>query len=127
MGSRGAFVSTKLGNFTFREGKRIYKSVGTVSGIKVLIQTKGSIKAPEFSHSPNRIYAILQNGMVKHLAFYDASHKQKICIDFGHQHDGFRPHKHFYLNHKNGHPLTMKDWKLVKKLGQCKMLWDALT
>ena len=116
MGSRGAFVSTKLENFTFREGKRIYKSVGTVSGIKVLIQTNGGVKAPEFSHSPNRIYAILQKGMVKHIAFYDGAHKQKVCIDFGHSHDGFRPPKHFYLSHKNGHPLTMKDWKLVKKL-----------
>jgi hypothetical protein len=117
MGSRGAFVSTKLGNFIFREGNRIYKSVGTVSGINVLIQTKGSIKAPEFSHTPNRIYAILQDGAVKHIAYYDKNHHQSACIDFGHKHIGECPHKHLYLDHKSpGAPLNSKDRKNIAKI-----------
>ena len=119
MGSRGAFINVNVGNFTFREGGRIYKLVGTISGIKVLIQTKGASKAPEFSHSPNRMYAILQNNTVKHLAYYDENHRQAACIDFNHEHHGLRPHKHLYLNHKkedDAMPLNSKDRKNIEKL-----------
>lgn len=117
MGSRGAFVSVKTGNFTFREDGRLYKSVGSVGGIKILIQTEGSVKAPEYSHSANRMYAIVQKGAVKHLVYYDAQHKQCACIDFGHTHGGMRPHKHLYLDHKSpAAPLNAKDKKYIAKL-----------
>ncbi len=117
MGSRSSFVSVKTGNFTFREGRRTYRKVGMVSGIKVLVQTSGSVKAPEYSHSPNRIYAIVQNGEVKHLAYYDKDRHQAACIDFNHPHKGKVPHKHLYLNHEGETAdLNSKDRKLIAKL-----------
>ena len=53
MGSRGSMVSVKTSNFTFREAGRIYRKVGMVGNIKVLVQTSGSVKAPEYSHTAN--------------------------------------------------------------------------
>ncbi len=83
----------------------------------MLIQTKGSVKAPEFSHTANRIYAIVQRGAIKHLAFYDENHRQSACIDFGHTHGGLRPHKHLYLDHTSqAANLNAKDKKLIAKL-----------
>ena len=117
MGSRSSFVSVNTGNFTFREGRRTYRKVGMVGEIKVLIQTSGAVKAPEYSHTPNRIYAIVQNGKVKHLAYYDKDRRQAVCIDFEHYHNGKRPHKHLYLNHTDDTPeLNSKDWKNINKL-----------
>ena len=104
-------VSVKTSNFTFREAGRIYRKVGMVGNIKVLVQTSGSVKAPEYSHTANRIYAIVQNGEVKHLAYYDKDHHQAACIDFGHPHDGLRPHKQ-----GEGVNLNSKDRKLIAKL-----------
>ena len=117
MGSRGSFVSTNTGNFTFREGHRLYKCIGRISGVEVLMQTKGSVKAPELSHSPARTYAILQGNIIKHIAYYDQEHHQSACIDFGHTHGGLRPHKHLYLDHKSpASPLNAQDKKLIAKL-----------
>ena len=117
MGSRGDFANVDANNFTFKEGRRKYESIGIVSGVKVLVQTAGSVKAPEFSHSPNRIYAVIQNGKIKHLAYYDSNHRQAACIDFNHSHNGKSPHKHLYLNHRGeAADLNSKDWKIIKKL-----------
>jgi len=119
MGSRSDFVSVNTNNFTFREGSKRYESVGTVSGIEVLVQTTGSVKAPEYSHSPNRIYAIIQKGTVKQMAYYDENHRQSACIDFNHEHQGLKPHKHLYLSHKKGEPaaaLNSKDRENIAKL-----------
>lgn len=51
MGSRGAFEDVVTGNFNFVEGGQTYKSIGEVDGIKVLVKTSGSVKAPEYSHT----------------------------------------------------------------------------
>ena len=40
MGSRGAFESVDLGNFTFKEGGQHYKSIGTLRGDSVIRQIK---------------------------------------------------------------------------------------
>lgn len=103
MGSRGSFVSVNTGNFTFVENGQRYRSIGEIDGAKVLIQTTGAVKAPEYSHTANRIYAVVQNGVLKHLAFYDENHKQVECVDFTHCHGSkqMRPHKHLYLDHSD--------------------------
>lgn len=117
MGSRSDFVSVNTNNFTFREGRRKYESVGTVSGLKVLIQTSGGVKAPEYSHSPNRVYAVVQNGKIKHIAYYDSNNRQAACIDLNHFHNGKMPHKHVYLDHQGeAFDLNSKDWKIIKTL-----------
>lgn len=122
MGSRGAFVDVNTGNFSFKEGGQHYKSIGVLSSdpnVKVIIQDSSNVKAPEFSHTPGRIYAIVKEGMLKHVAYYDENHKQAVSIDLGHPHKGVQPHRHVYLSHdKNspGVPPTDAEAKLIKQI-----------
>ncbi len=103
MGSRGAFVNVDIGNFYFhkdKDGKIIYEyySFGTLSSdsnVKIITQLKGSVSAPEYSHTAGRIYATVQNGYLKHLTFYDKNHGQSVSIDFMHYHNGVKPHVHY--------------------------------
>lgn len=66
MGSRGAFVDVNMNDFTFKAGGQLYQSIGLSGDVKVLVQTKGAVKAPEYSHTANRVYAIIQDGKLKH-------------------------------------------------------------
>lgn len=102
MGGRGSFVDVARGDFNFITGGQTSHSLGMVDNVEVLIRDPGlSVKAPEYSHTGNRIYAIIQNGMLKHLSFYNADHKQVSSIDFGHSHNGIKPHKHLNLDHSD--------------------------
>ncbi len=121
MGSRGAFVDINKGDFSFKENGKIYENIGEVEGVKVIINPHGPVKAPEYSHSPNRIYAVIQKGELKHLAFYDENHKQIKCIDFGHKHgtNKIKPHIHFDMIHnpnEPGTPPSMSDWELINEI-----------
>lgn len=122
MGSRGAFVDVNTGKFDFIENGQHYKSLGTLSSnpnVKVLIQDSNNVKAPEFSHTDNRIYAIVKNGELKHLAYYDNKHKQAVSIDLAHPHKGVQPHRHEYLNHDKNSPgvsPTKSEQELIKKI-----------
>ncbi len=119
MGSRGAFVDINIGNFTFVEGGKLYSSIGTLSSdnnVKVLVQNKGAVKAPEFSHTSGRVYAIIQNGTLKHLSFYDENHKQSISIDLTIPHKGMLPHKHLGLNHELAFPISSEETALIQKI-----------
>lgn len=119
MGSRGAFVDINIGDFTFIEGKQQYHTVGELENVKVLIQTSGAVKAPDFSHTPNRVYAVVQGGKLKHVTYYDASHKQAVSIDLQHEHGGVKPHRHTYMSHnKNdlGVPPTPSEQTLINKI-----------
>lgn len=128
MGSRGAFVDVKKENFNFVENGQHYMSLGTLSSnpnVSILIQTSNNVKAPEYSHTPNRIYAIVKNGHLKHLAYYDNMHKQAVSIDFAHAHKGIKPHRHVYLSHNKkdpGIPPTAAEWDLIKKIKKEYML-----
>lgn len=75
MGSRSSFKDVKAKNFSFVEGGKTYRSIGGFDNVKILVKESGSVKAPEFSHTANRIYAIVQNGALKHLAYCDENHK----------------------------------------------------
>lgn len=122
MGSRGAFVDVNKNEFTFVDGGQHYNSIGCLSSapnVKVLIQDSNNVKAPEYSHTANRIYAVVKNGELKHLAYYDESHKQSVSIDLLHEHKGVKPHRHIYLSHdKNapGVPPTAEETELIKKI-----------
>ncbi len=111
-----------LGNFTFKEGGQHYKSIGTLRGdsnVKVIIQDSNAVKAPEFSHTPGRVYAVVKDGQLKHVAYYDENHKQAVSIDLAHPHKGVQPHRHVYLSHnKNdpGIPPTDAETALIKKI-----------
>ena len=95
MGSRGAFISVDHGVFIFRKDGQIYRVKKVIDKVKVLEQLKGSIKIPDYSHSPFAIYAIEQKGKLKQVAIY-INHHQYISMDFEHPHYGFKPHKHYY-------------------------------
>lgn len=122
MGSRGAFVDVDTGNFAFKEGSQHYKALGTLKdnpNVKVIIQDSKNVKAPEYSHTSNRIYAIVKEGTLKHLAFYDENHRQAVSIDFAHEHKGVKPHRHVYLQHdKNapGVPPTDSENDIIKRI-----------
>ena len=119
MGARGAFVDVNMENFTFVEGGQQYQSIGMSGEVKVLIQTKGGVKAPEFSHTPNRVYAVVQDGKLKHIAYYDDKHKQAVSIDLLHEHKGVKPHRHEYMSHnKNdlGIPPTPAEMALIRRI-----------
>jgi hypothetical protein len=119
MGSRGAFVDVNINDFTFRLGGQNYFSLGTLSSnenVKVLVQTSGAVKAPEYSHTENRIYAIIQKGILKHVTYYDKDHNQAISIDLTIPHDHILPHKHIYLDHKTAYPISEAESKLIAKI-----------
>lgn len=122
MGSRGAFVNVEKGNFDFVLGGQHYKSLGTLSSnpnVKIIVQDSNNVKAPEFSHTAGRVYAIVKDGVLKHLTYYDQNHKQDVSIDLAHEHNGVRPHRHVHLKHgKNlpGVPPTKMEWKLINKI-----------
>ena len=101
MSGRGSFVDVNSGNFAFRDDGQTYFSIGMIDdNIKVLERPNKSVKAPEMSHTENRIYAILQKGGLKHIAFYDEKHQLVKSIDFLHPHDGKQPHVHYDVYHK---------------------------
>lgn len=122
MGSRGAFESVELSNFAFKEGSQHYKTIGTLSSdsnVKIIIQDSNNVKAPEYSHTSGRIYAVVKEGQLKHVAYYDEKHKQAVSIDLAHAHKGVQPHRHEYLSHnKNdpGIPPTAAENELIKKI-----------
>lgn len=122
MGSRGAFVNVDRNDFSFVEGGQHYKSLGVLSSnpnVKIIIQDSNAVKAPEYSHTAGRIYAVVKNGELKHLAYYDENHKQAVSIDLAHEHKGVKPHRHVYLSHnKNdpGVPPTTSEAELINKI-----------
>ena len=117
MGSRGAFQSVDTNNFTFVDGGQTYHCIGYVDDIKVLIREKGnSVKAPEYSHTAGRKYAIVQDGKLKHLAYYDENHKQAISRDLLHEHNSLKPHLHEYLDHNTGLPISKEQQAIVDKI-----------
>lgn len=123
MGGRGSFVDVNTNNFVFKDGGQTYFTIGMVGDIKILERPGISVKAPEISHTKNRIYAIVQKGELKHLAFYDDNHNQFKCIDFGHKHgwNHVSPHVHFNLQHINneaGTSPSQSDLLLVKKVNE---------
>jgi len=119
MGARGAFVDVNMDDFTFVAGGQQYQSIGMSGEVKVLLQTRGGVKAPEYSHTANRVYAVLQDGKLKHVAYYDDKHKQAVSIDLLHEHKGVRPHRHEYMSHnKNdpGIPPTAAEMALIRRI-----------
>lgn len=119
MGSRGAFVDVDTGNFSFVSSGQNYFSVGTIStnpNVKVLVQAKGSVKAPEFSHTEGRVYAIVQEGRLKHVTYYDEKHNQAVSIDLTIPHDNKLPHKHLYLDHTTAYDISDDERELITKI-----------
>lgn len=116
MGSRGSFKNVDAKDFRFIENGKNYHSVGEISSIKVLVQDSGSVKAPEFSHTENRTYAIIQNGQLKHLTHYNVDHNQEWSIDFMHKHNGLIPHIHYYLDHTSADYVSNDKLELANKI-----------
>ncbi len=117
MGSRSSFRNVGSKNFEFVDNGQTFITVGSFENVQILIKERGSVKAPEFSHTENRIYAVTQNGALKHLSFYDENHNQAVAIDLLHSHRGLQPHKHLYLDHSdNGIPISSEERNLIEKI-----------
>lgn len=118
MGSRGAFVNVNKGNFSFTENGKKYETIGQIGDIQILsMGSTKNVKAPEYSHSPKRIYVTMKNGIIKHISFYDENHKQIKVIDMEHEHYGIKPHVHYNLDHSDkGISLSDEDMALIKKI-----------
>lgn len=73
MGGRSSFVDIYGGNFDFVEGGQKYFSIGydAANNIKYLVQPTGSVKVPDYSHTGERIYAIIQDGDIKSIGIYE--------------------------------------------------------
>ena len=72
MGGRGSFINVDTNDFRFVENGKTFSKVGEIDNIHILVRDKKySVKAPEYSHTENRIYAIIQDGKIKHISFYD--------------------------------------------------------
>ena len=100
MGGRGSFINVNSGDFAFVEGGQTYFTIGMIDdNIKVLERPGKSVKAPEYSHTENRIYVIMQKGELKHIAFYNDKHELVKSIDFLHYHNGKKPHVHYDVYH----------------------------
>ena len=122
MGGRGAFKNVASKDFAFVENGQTYIKVGEVDGVELLVR-KGnlSVKAPEYSHSANKVYATLQNGQLKHLSFYDENHQQYKTIDFMHEHgtDHVKPHVHYNMQHikdEKGTAPSSTDFEIINKI-----------
>ena len=48
------------------------------------IQDSNNVKAPEHSHTAELVYAVVKDGVLKHLAYYDQNHKQEVSIVLAH-------------------------------------------
>ena len=115
MGGRGSFISVDTGDFTFVEGGQKYFSIGEVNGIKIIERTdNNSVSAPFYSHSPNSVYAVVQDGILKYIRYYDENHEIKYTIDYGHNHQGLKPHVHIKTDHENGYKLTEDQENITK-------------
>ena len=124
MGGRGSFINVDTNDFRFVENGKTFSKVGEIDNIHILVRDKKySVKAPEYSHTENRIYAIIQDGKIKHISFYDENHKQVRVIDFGHEH-GFnhvKPHVHENMQHiknEGGTPPSKSDLEIIEKVNK---------
>lgn len=122
MGGRGAFVDVKNNDFRFVENGQTFITVGEIDGIEIIIRKKPyATNVPMYSHGENKIYAVVKNGKLKSLAYYDEFHCQARCVDFDHKHgtNHVVPHVHFYLNHnpeESGNPANFEDLKNAEKI-----------
>ena len=110
IGKRGAFVYINNGDYRFVSGGQIYNAIGfdESSNVKYLVQSSGSIKVPDYSHTANRIYE---------------NHIKVKSIDLGHTH--YEPtlgktltvHYHTDLYRRDpAKELRKSDWELVNSI-----------
>lgn len=115
MGGRGAFINVENKDFRFVDNGQTFITIGEIDDIQIISRMKPyQSKAPEYSHTKSRIYAVVKNGIIKNIVYYDSDHKQQRCVDFTHKHGKNRvmPHVHFYLEHndfEDGVPASSED------------------
>jgi len=112
------FATTQFifGIFCRLKGKH-HNSIPAISII--VYQDSNSVKAPEFSHTAGRVYAVVKDGVLKHLAYYDEKHQQAVSIDFCHPHKKVQPHRHVHMSHNKNDPgisPTPEELKLANRI-----------
>ena len=119
MGGRGSFIDVKHDDFSFVENGQKYHTIGVVDKVKIIVKDpkfKESVNQPYFSHSPNSVYATVQDGLLKYITFYGSDHKIVKEIDLQHRHEVVMPHKHPNGNHTVYEKLTKEENELVDKI-----------
>lgn len=117
MGANGSFASGS----TNSELGRQYKTIGTIGHIQVVTpkNPKTSIKLPEESHTPNRIYATFyRDGRdIKAIAKYGPNGK-KIWEIHTVDHRNLGPHYHDSSNGRpvSDKPLTPEMWEILNNV-----------
>lgn len=67
MGGRGTYASGR--NVAF-----VYRTVGTIEGVKILEGINGKHNLPEESHTSNAYIKLDHNGIFRMMRFYDSDH-----------------------------------------------------
>ncbi|MCF0124303.1 MAG: hypothetical protein HUJ68_00825 [Clostridia bacterium] len=84
---------------------------------------------PEFSNSPNKIYALLNKDgtRVKSITIYDENHEQKFSIHLDHPHNGKNgPHVHSGMNTGRLElPLTNQHQKIIDEVDSIFNEWRS--
>lgn len=112
MGGRGA--ASGLDPYEGRNGQLFrygdeFKTLWQDGKVKYVTprNEKESIRVPEETRTPDRIYATIdKRNRVKYITYYDAQGKKAIQIDLQHKHKGLQPHAHDGTDHGEGRELN---------------------
>lgn len=124
MGGRGA--GSGLDPYEGRDGKMFrygeeFKTLWQDGRVKYVTprKEKESIRVPEETRTPARIYATIdKNNRVKYITYYDSKGKKAVQIDLQHRHNGMQPHAHDETNHGEGRPLSPSESRDVETITQ---------
>ena len=115
MGGRGA--GSGLDPYSGRNGKMFrygeeYKTLWQDGDVKYVTPRDGkqSIRVPEETRTPDRIYATIdKDNQVKYITYYGSDGKKAVQIDLKHKHNGLQPHAHDGKDHGEGREITPKE------------------
>ncbi|WP_029906078.1 hypothetical protein [Mycoplasmopsis opalescens] len=122
MGGRGSFKNVDCGDFSFVKEGKLYNTLEIIYGLKIIKKIRsGPLAAPIYSHHKFDKYVVIEANKIKHIIFFDETHKQHKIIDFGHKHglNKISPHVHFNLIHKKDEMAiepNKKDKRLISRI-----------
>ena len=125
MGSRGA--SSGVANNGKKYGTE-YHSVLKSGNIKFVKINSGNTKAPQETMTRGRIYVTVnEDGLLKHITYFDNQNKRVKTIDLDKPHKGVTPHTHHGYEHnendskKGFSNLTPEEKKMVDRV---RAIWN---
>lgn len=131
MGGRGYHNDVK-GYLSSNKRTCEYSKISEISDSKIdfivdTVSPKAPV-APEFSNSPNKIYALVdKHGKgIKSITFYKENYEQKVSIHLDHSHDGSSMHMHLGMSEGRDYvPYNHKYDKIVNKVISKYKFWRS--